>query len=103
MTVFLTTVGYQLVAVGYAVFSGIVVSRGARSRLSFFFFLALAATALWAQFFVFANYQLVPDLVVDLTGVLRDGAWLAFSLALIFPLSGRRSYWLAVTGISAAL
>jgi putative PEP-CTERM system histidine kinase len=103
MTGLLTAIGYQLVALVYAAFSGVVARRGSRSRLSFFFLVATSATTLWAQLFVFANYDIVPDLTVDLAGAIRDGGWLAFSLALLHPLTGRRNYWRAIAALAVAL
>lgn len=104
MTVFWTAVGYQLVAIAYAVFAGFIVSRASRSRVSFFFLAAVAATAIHAQLFVFTAYDLVSDdLLFDLAGVARDGAWLVFSLALMYPQTGHRNYWRAAAIAAAAL
>ncbi|MBA2588382.1 MAG: PEP-CTERM system histidine kinase PrsK [Alphaproteobacteria bacterium] len=104
MTVLWPAVGYQLVAIVYAVFSGMVASRGSRSRVSFFFLGATAATAVCAQLFVFTAYDLLPDdLLFNLAGVLRDSAWLVFSLTLMYPQMGQRNYWRAAAVAAAML
>jgi putative PEP-CTERM system histidine kinase len=103
VTALSTAIGYQLDAIVYAVFTAVVASRGSRSGASILFLVAMGATALWAQLFVFANYGFLPESMFDLAGVVRDGAWLAFSLALMYPLSGHRKYWLAAAATAATL
>src|SRR5580658_8116442 len=103
MTILLTAIGYQIVAIVYAVFSGFVVLRGSHTRVARFFLAALLATAFWAEMFVFATRGIVPVLAFDVGGALRDGSWLAFSLALMYPVAGNRNYWRAAAGIAAAL
>jgi hypothetical protein len=60
MTGALTAIGYELVALLYAAFSAVVARRRSSSRLSFFFLVAMAATALWAQLFALAIYEIIP-------------------------------------------
>src|ERR1700712_223897 len=104
MTVLWPAVGYQLVAIVYAVFAAFIVSRASRSLVSMLFFAAVSATALWAQIFVLTAYDVLPDdLLFDLTGVVRDGAWLIFSLALMYPQTGQRNYWRAAAVAAATL
>jgi putative PEP-CTERM system histidine kinase len=103
MTGALTAIGYELVALLYAAFSAVVARRRSSSRLSFFFLVAMAATALWAQLFALAIYEIIPAFAVNLAGTLRDGAWLLFSLAILKPLTGNRNYWRALLVLAVAV
>jgi hypothetical protein len=93
MTLFLATVFYQLVALAYAVFAGFLVARGSHTRTAWYFIVAQLGTAIWAQSFVLASHDIVPVAALDIMGTLRDGAWLALSLALMYRPAGSHGYW----------
>ncbi|HEY2008358.1 MAG TPA: XrtA/PEP-CTERM system histidine kinase PrsK [Rhizomicrobium sp.] len=103
MTLPLATVLYQLVALAYAVFSGFMVVRGSHSRVAWYFIFAQLSTAIWAQSFVLASNGIVPVAALDILGTLRDGAWLALSLALMYRPAGRLGYWWTVSVLAAGL
>ena len=103
MTLLLATIFYQLVALAYAVFAGFLAIRGLHTRVTRFFIVAQLGTAIWAQIFVLATRDAVPVAVLDIMGPLRDGAWLALSLALMYPPAGNRGYWWITSVTAAAL
>ena len=92
MTTFFTTLGYEVVAVVYLIFSVFVLKRGARSRLAFFFLAALLVTAAWAQLASLVYHGLLPDWVFAVSASARDGGWLAFGLMLIYARTNS-TYW----------
>lgn len=95
--------GYQIVAVAYALFAGFVISRSARTRIAYFLFVALAATALWAQTDVLRIFGLAGTRPLELAAAVREAAWLGFTLALIHPLSVDRNYWRVAAGAAVIL
>lgn len=103
MTMVLATGFYQLVALVYAAFAGFLMVRGSRTRITAFFAIALAGTAIWAQSFILARYGFVPVAAFDIMAALRDCAWLALSLVLMYLPRGNRSYWWTAFVVSAVL
>ena len=91
----LTTGLYELVALAYGVFALILVVRGLRTATARYFTAALVGTALWAQFVVLTAQGFLPLTTSDAMSALRDAAWLALSLALVYQRAGNRhSRWL---------
>ena len=103
MTLLLATALYQVVALAYALFSGFMIVRGTHARVAWYFIGAQLSTAIWAQSFVLASNGIVPVATLDILGTLRDGAWLALSLALMYRPTGRRGYWWTVSVLAAGL
>jgi putative PEP-CTERM system histidine kinase len=103
MTQYLAIALYQLAALAYAAFAFFLVARGSHARVAWFFIVAQSCTAIWAQAFVFASYDLLPIMSLDIAETARDGAWLGLSLALMYSPAGNRGYWWITTIAAAAL
>jgi putative PEP-CTERM system histidine kinase len=99
----LYTIALELVVVSYGTVGTLLVLRGAKTWLVGFLFVAMAATALWAQSTAAAINGFGPDWLVDASNPIRDAAWLALGLALIYPRGGRTIQWRALLAIIAAL
>jgi putative PEP-CTERM system histidine kinase len=103
MTLLLATGFYQLAALAYAGFAGFLATRGLHTRIAWFFIVAQLGTAIWAQAFVLATHDFVPVAALDIMAALRDGGWLALSLALMYRAGDNRGYWWTTTIAAAAL
>lgn len=103
MTEFVTTALYELLAIGYAAFAAVLLLRGSHTRVTWYFSGAQLATAAWGQIVVLTTYRFLPDVTVGLANVVRDGTWLALSLALIYPTDKQRTYWYFVSVAAAVL
>ena len=77
----------------YAAFAAILLFRGSRTWFTGFLVVASVATAVWAAADVFAELELVPQWVADISGPLRDGAWLALVLAVIHHTRRGHAMW----------
>lgn len=102
MTAFFTSLGYELVAVVYLIFSVFVLKRGARSGVAFTFTVALLATAAWAQLASLVYHGLLPDWVLAVSASARDGGWLVFGLMLIYARTDA-TYWRLAAASAGAL
>jgi putative PEP-CTERM system histidine kinase len=103
MTQYLSIALYQLTALAYAAFAVFLVVRGSHTRVAWFFIVAQSCTAVWAQAFVLASYDLLSIISLDVAEAARDGAWLSLSLALMYSPAGNRGYWWITTIAAAAL
>lgn len=103
MTQLLAIAFYQLVAFAYGLFAVFLVVRGSRTRVARYFIIAQLGTAIWAQSFVLAAYDVLPIAALDITGTLRDGSWLALSLALMYRPTGNRLYWWITSAAATTL
>ncbi len=103
MTLVLTAALYQLVALAYAIFAAGLAVRGLHTWTARYFAAALVGTALWAQFAALTAYGVVPSNAPEAFNALRDGAWLALCLALMYPRAGNYRFWWIATVASAIL
>src|SRR6266550_3678285 len=78
---------------GYAAFGGLLAFRSARSWLSSALILAAASTAIWAALVVLAQGALVPQWTISVTAPLRDGAWYAVVLAVLYLTGYDHTLW----------
>jgi putative PEP-CTERM system histidine kinase len=103
MTDLFTTLGYELVAVVYLIFSIFVLLRSARSRVAFFFVFALLLTAVWAQLASLVYHGLLPEWLFAFSATARDSGWLAFGLTLMYSRTDVKYWGWTVAGAAALL
>lgn len=103
MTSTLLTVAHEAAFIAYSCFAALIILRGARSWLSGVLFIAVAATALWAQVWVAAAFGTVPAWLDAVCSGLRDAGWLGLSLALMFPRGGETLSWRALLVLALVL
>jgi len=87
------TVAHEATVVAYVVFALLVMFRGSRSWLGGLLFIAVAATALWAQTLVANSYDIAPTWLAPVSDGLRDAAWMALCLGLIYRRGGNTIVW----------
>ncbi len=103
MTSILTTALYQFVALAYGIFAVLLVLRGVHTRTSRYFAAALVATVLSAQVAALTGYGILPPNAPEAANALRDGAWLALCLALMYPRARDFRFWWIATIATAIL
>ena len=87
----------------YAVFAILLAFRGARSWLNGLLIVAAGMTATWALAVVLLDWSILPAWPSELAAPLRDGAWLAVVLAVLYSAGQGQLVWrrLAIlTGIT---
>ncbi len=93
MTSVLTAILYQLAALAYAIFAAVLAVRGLQTRTARYFAAALAGTALSAQFAVLTASNILPPHISATMDGVRDGAWLALCLVLLYPRASNYRFW----------
>jgi len=93
MTSTFFTVAHGATFVAYVCFALLVALRGARTTVSGFLFAAAFCTALWALASAAAANGFAPLWFIGATNPIRDGAWLALCLALMYPRGGHTLQW----------
>jgi putative PEP-CTERM system histidine kinase len=78
---------------GYAVFAILLAFRGARTWLTAYLVLAAVMTAAWAAIAVFVEWSLLPQWTVNSAEPLRDGAWFALILAVLYAAGYDTAVW----------
>src|ERR1700721_210573 len=91
------------VALGYGAFVLLLAFRGARSWLNAVLVVAALATAAWAMAMAFVESGAWPPWSAHLSGPLRDGAWYAVVLAVLYPAGRDRSVWFALAASAAGI
>jgi len=103
MTSTLFTVAHEATFVAYTCFALLVAFRGARTTLVGFLFAAVICTALWAQANAAAANGFAPLWLVDAASPIRDAAWLALCLALMYPRGGHTLQWRGLLVLASTL
>src|SRR6266566_256356 len=89
----LFVIAHIAACLGYAAFAGLLALRSARSWLSSALILAAASTAIWAALVVLAQWSLVPEWIASIAAPLRDGAWYAVVLAVLYLTGYDHTLW----------
>ena len=84
---------YLAAATAYALFAGTLALRGARSWTTAFFIIAAVMTAIWSGTVVAVEWLAWPSWVSGVTVSLRDGAWFALVLSVLYFSDCVRSVW----------
>ena len=94
MILTLFVIAHIAACMGYAAFAGLLALRSDRSWLSSALILAAASTAIWAALVVLAQWSLVPEWIASVAAPLRDGAWYAVVLAVLYLAGYDHTLWL---------
>lgn len=97
------SLAHEAAFVGYACFAVLVAARGARTWLVGLLFTAAVATAIWAQTRVAFSFGMAPAWLDDATNALRDSAWLALCLGLVYPRGGQTLLWRGLLALAVGL
>jgi len=103
MTTEIFSLAHEATFVAYVFFAVLVILRGARTWLGGLLIAAAGATALWAQSSVAAIYGILPPWLGVIAGGLRDFAWLALCLGLMYRRGGYTVIWLGLLSLTAML
>ncbi len=87
-------------ALGYAVFVVLLAIWGARTRLTAFLGLAVAATAVWAFSWTLFDLGSAPDWAPAVAATIRDGSWIAVVLAVMAAGREKDALWRRLVAIS---
>src|SRR5258706_3645621 len=93
MILTLFVIAHIAACLGYAAFAGLLAVRSARSGLSSALILAAASTAIWAALVVLAQWSLVPEWTASIAAPLRDGAWYAVVLTVLYLAGYDHALW----------
>src|SRR6266566_6158542 len=93
MILTLFVIAHIAAGMGYAAFAGLLAVRSDRSWLSSALILAAASTAVWAALVVLAQWGLVPQWTAAVASPLRDGAWYAVVLAVLYLAGYDQTLW----------
>src|SRR5256714_3165399 len=106
MILTLFVLAHLAACLGYAAFAGLLAVRSDRSWLSSALILAASSTAIWAALVVLAQGSLVPEWTTSIAAPLRDGAWYAVVLAVLYLAGYDHTLWrrlVAATALITAL
>src|SRR5882724_900720 len=103
MPIAVFSLAHEAAFVAYAGFAALIVFRGSRTWLGALLFAAVLATALWAQTRVAIANDLAPVWLDAVSNGVRDGAWLALCLGLIYPRGGHTFMWRGLLALAAVL
>lgn len=93
MSLIILVLAQAAAALSYAAFATLLLLRGSRTWFTVFLVLASSATAVWVAANVLVDGSLAPGWVADIAGPLKDGAWVALILAVIFRTRRSQGMW----------
>ncbi len=88
---------------GYAVFAILLAFRGARTWLTAFLLLACLMTAAWAVIVALVEWSLLPEWTAALAVPLRDGAWFALVLGVLYAAGQGNHVWRGLAVATACI
>ena len=88
-----TVLTHAAAVLGYGTFAILLAFRGSRTWLTALLALAAVATAAWATVSILVEWSLLPTWTADLAEPLRDGAWFAIVLAVLYAAGHDEGVW----------
>ena len=88
---------------GYGVFAIVLGFRGARTWLTTFLIFASLMTAVWAGASVSVEWAHLPRWTADLSATLKDGAWFALVLAVLYAAGHGNAVWRGLVGVTTVI
>jgi putative PEP-CTERM system histidine kinase len=87
----------------YGIFAVLLAFRGARSWLNGLMILAAFMTSVWALTVILLDWSILPVWPSELAGPLRDGAWFAVVLAVLYSAGQGPGIWRRLVFVTAAV